>query len=427
MSFRAHPTGAGLNSPYTVQPVIQAQDAFTNPVTSFTGAAVAQITAGGGAVMGGSAAFIDGVATFSGFGISGPPGARTLTFSAPALPALTTVTTPCDPQRTPAAGLAAPSRAFSRYTGAVAFSDTVAIVDRNGSCTPLTGTAASVLFAGAGGWLLPSIAGSPSALVMRLAPGALASGDYAATVSVSSFNGGTAVLPVALTLRRPFTITYGAPGQRVLQLDPQQVLAVPVLVRDTTGAPSTTPTLVVSRAPSIASVSGNGTITALREGQAWAVAQVQGEGNSADSVFVNVTGGTGPVLRTDLAQLEYVRGTTFTIELQLDARGTTIGGAQLVMTWPSTGDPPGTLFIQSVTPGTVGNPQITIDAARGTARVSLASASGMTGLISVARVTLTASLVGPGQLTTRFVELVRPDNSSLLDGATALQYPIVVK
>lgn len=426
MGFRVQPAGAGLNSTFAQQPVVEVRDAWTNPSPSYAGSVTVQVTSGAGGVTGGTAAVTGGVATFTGLGVTGPPGPRTLTFSAPGLSPLTFQASPCDPARAPSVGFGQDARSFTRYTGTAAFEDIVPIIDRNGSCVAMSGVAVSLSVTGATGWVqLTSF--TPTAASLRFIPGSLGSGLYHATLTAQSTNGGTSSIPVQLTLRRPYSLSYGGPTQRVNQVDPAQALVLPLVVRDTAGNPTAFPTTLTSRSPSVATVAPTGTVTGVREGQAWVVAQLEGEGDAADSVFVNVTRGPGPVLRTDLTTLDITRGTTLTVELQLDTRGATVAGAQLVLTWPSTGDPPGMLSYQSFVAGGVGNPQVTIDAARGTARVSLASATGMTGVIPVARFTLTANVSGPGQVTTRFIELLRTDQASLLDVASAFQYSIVVR
>lgn len=424
--FRVQPVGGGLNSAFTQQPVLEVRDAWTNPSPSYAGNVTVQITSGGGELTGSTAPVTGGIATFTELGVNGPPGPRVLTFAAPGLTPLTVQASPCDAARPPSVGFGHDARSFTRFVGTPAFDDTVAIIDRNGSCVAMSGVAVSLTVTDSPGWVqLTSF--TPTAASLRFTPGAFGAGLYNATLTAQSTNGGTSSIPVQLSLRRAYSISYGGPAQRVNQVDPAQTLPLPLIVRDTAGNPIAFPTTLTSRSPSVATVAPNGTITGVREGQAWVVAQVQGAGDAADSVFVNVTRGPGPVLRTDLSTLEFAPFSTFSIELQLDTRGATIGGAQLVLTWPSIGDPPGMLSLTSWVAGTVGNPQITIDATRGTARVSLASATGMTGVIPIARFTFTANASGPGHVTTRFVELLKPDQASLLDVASAFQYSIVVR
>ncbi|MGQ0648910.1 MAG: Ig-like domain-containing protein [Gemmatimonadaceae bacterium] len=426
LGFRIQPAGGGLNSAFTAQPVIEVRDAYANVVTSSAATVMAAITAGGGTLTGNSAVAAAGVATFAGLGITGNPGPRTLAFSTAGLPPLTLTTTPCDLTRPPTVGLSQTARALTLYTGTPAVSDTVAILDRTGSCTALAGLTVTTAFPATSGWLASTIR-NPASLILTFTPGQLGSGAYTASATVSSTNGGSVVLPVTMTLRRPFIISYGTPEERVNQLDPNQTLAPTIVVRDTSGSVVILPVTVTSRAPSIVGASSTGMVTARREGQGWVVARLVGENNVSDSVFVNVTRGPGPVLRTDLRRLEYDRNNTFAVDVQIDTRGAMVAGAQVVFTWPALNDTPGTLTMTSFTEGTAGNPQITIDQNRGTARISIASATGIGGVITLGRFNFTASVSGSGQMTTRFIELVGVDQASLLENASSLQYPIVVR
>ena len=187
------------------------------------------------------------------------------------------------------------------------------------------------------------------------------------------------------------------------------------------------PVTYQSRSPSLASVSPDGTITALADGQAWVIARVTGNGGATDSVFVNITRGSGPVLRTDATRLVYQRGSTFSIVVQLDTRGLTVGAAQVVFTWPSVNDTPGLLQFMSVSPGTAGTTAITNDTNYGTTRIAVINANGMKGLITLARLDFSATNSGSSQFTTRFIELLSTDQVSLIGNASALLYPVIVK
>ena len=76
---------------------------------------------------------------------------------------------------------------------------------------------------------------------------------------------------------------------------------------DANGQPTSLPPLpFVSRAPSVASVHDDGTITANAEGQGWIVA---GTATVGDSVYVIVPhGSSGPIARTRLTTYEVRAG-----------------------------------------------------------------------------------------------------------------------
>lgn len=427
LAFRTRPLGGGLNSVFSTQPVIEVRDASTNVVPSATNAITASLLAGGGTLVGSSVVATAGVATFTALGITGTPATRTVMFATGALTPATITLIPCDLTRPPQLSATVASRAFSTYIGAVPLVDSLVIVDRIGSCTVPTGLTSTVAFVGSSGWLTSTFGASPSSVVLRASPGTLAVGTYQATVNLASQNAGTLSVPVSLALRLPFTVTYGNISQKVNQLDPGNTLQIPATVRDTFNAPVVFPVTYQSRSPSIATIASDGTITAKSDGQAWLLARVSGQGDQADSVYVNVTSGTGPLLRTDITRITYGVNTTFSVVLQLDTRGATVGAANVIFTWPSINDTPGVLRLTQTTLGSVGSPTITTDNTVGTARLSIASATGMTGVITLAKFDFTAATLGSGFVTTRFLELIALDQSSLLGAASALIYPVVVR
>ena len=427
LAFRTRPVGGGLNSVFSTQPVIEVRDASTNVVTSATNAITASLLAGGGALTGSSVVATAGVATFTALGIAGAPATRTVMFATGALTAAIITLVPCDLTRPPQLSATVASRAFSTYIGAVPLVDSLVIVDRVGSCTAPIGLTSNVAFVGSNGWLTSALSTSQSSVVLRASPGMLAVGTYQATVNLASQNAGTLSVPVSLALRLPFTVVYGSSSQKVNQLDPGNTLQIPATVRDTFNVAVIFPVTYQSRSPSIATIASDGTITAKSEGQAWLLARVSGQGDQADSVYLNVTSGTGPLLRTDITRVIYGVNTTLSVVLQLDTRGATVGAANVIFTWPSISDTPGVLRLTQTTLGSVGSPTITTDNAVGTARLSIASAAGMTGVITLAKFDFTAVTLGAGFVTTRFLELIALDQSSLLGAASALIYPVVVR
>ncbi len=427
LTFRTRPLGGGLNSLYATQPVIEVRDASTNIVTSATNLITASLLSGGGALTGSSVAAAAGVASFSAFGITGAPNTRTVMFATGTLTPATIMLVPCDLTRPPQLSATVASRAFSTYIGAVPLLDSLVIVDRNGSCTAPTGLTSDVTYTGNNGWLTASLGASQSSVSIRATPGTLAVGTYRATVNIASQNAGTLSVPVSLALRLPYTVSYGSAAQKINQLDPGTTLVIPATVRDTFNAAVVFPVTFQSRSPSIAAIASDGTITAKSEGQAWLLARVSGQGDQADSVYLNVTSGTGPLLRTDISRISYGVNTTLSVVLQLDTRGATVGAANVVFTWPAINDTPGVLRLTQTTLGSVGSPAITTDNNVGTARISIANATGMTGVITLAKFDFTAATIGIGFVTTRFLELIALDQTSLLGAASALVYPVVVR
>ncbi len=427
LALRTAPTGGGLNQPFAEQPVVEARDGSGNVATSATGTVDISIASGGGSVTGAVAPLVQGVATFSGFSVVGTAGARTLTISAPNLPPIATIVRPCDAQRGPAIALAATSRTLSALVAGPVVLDLIALNETVGSCILPGGLQASVNNAAGATWLTVSLNTSRTALELRADPRGLAVGSYTATAMITTSNAGTITLPITLNVTSSFPIVYGAVDQKLLQLDPGGSVKPITIVSDNQGAPVAQPVSYQSRSPSSVTVASDGTITARAEGAAWIVARVSGASGLADSLFVNVTGGAGPVLRTNATRIAYDRNSTFSITLQLDTRGVTVGAAQLIFSWPSNADVPGFLQLTDVVNGGSGSTSFSIDNATGTARISMVSATGFNGLITVARFDFKPITTGSSLFTTRFVDLLAPDQRSLLGNASALLYPVVVR
>ena len=273
---------------------------------------------------------------------------------------------------------------------------------------------------------LPSFLLSPARLVLRADPATVAVGTYAATVTVTTANAGTTPLPVSFQVRPTASVTFGADNQKVLQLDPLATITIPAVVRSE-GVVVVAPVQYTSRSTTIATIANDGTITARATGQTWMVASTTRDGGAIDSLYVNVTRATGPLLRTDITRFAYVRGTDFSVSLFLDTRGATIGAATVVFNWPTVSGTPGLIRFNTSVAGPVGNPVFTSDAGSGTTRISIASASGMTGVIFLGRVDFTAATAGTSLLALRFSDLIDLSQQSLLGSAHALQYPMVVR
>ncbi len=425
IAIRTAPAGGGLNGVFTTQPVVELRDGAGNLATSGTATVTASLTAGGGTLVGATATATNGVATFSGFGITGTAGARSISVTAPGLTAASFSITPCDLARNPELQLSPATRALDG-AGTTAVFDTVAVSDRIGSCQAITGVGTSIAYGGAAGWLSVTVLTSPTRIVLRADPGALTVGTYAATVTVTAVTAVSAPLPVTFQVRPAISLTYGGENEKIRQVDPNATFSVPAVVRE--GATIVTaPVQYLSRSTTIATVAADGTITGRVGGQTWIIASTTVNGGARDSLFVNVTRTTGPLLRADVTRVSYARNVDFSVTLYLDTRGATVGAADMVFTWPSNLGTPSLLRLNATQPGVTGNPAITSDPGSGTTRISIASATGMTGLILLGRFDFTPLNFGTSQLVLRFNDLLDPTQQSLLGNASALQYPVVIR
>ena len=427
LAFRLSPAGGGLNSPFTTQPVLDVLDNAGNLATNAPLTVTASISAGGGTLTGATAPATNGVVTFTNLGVAGTGGARTLVFSVSGLPSLSITVNPCDAARVPLLALSATSRTLAGFALRTAVADTLTITDTNGSCIAATNLTTSVTYTGASGWLSATLLSNPARLALRANPAALNTNTYQASVVLSSGNAPSVTLPVTFNVAASITLRYGLATEKVSELDVNGTLQLTPVILSSEGAVITAPVTYASRSPSIATVAADGRITARLGGQAWIVAQTAVNGGALDSVFVIVARTTGPVLRADIARFDYTRLTPFSVTLSLDTRGATVGAAQLVFTWPTEFGTPAMLRLTGTVPGTVVAPVIVTDISSGTTRISIASAAGMTGVITLGRFDFLPTLTGSSQFVLRHVELLDLNQQSLLGNASALQYPVVIK
>ncbi len=425
LSLRTAPIGGGLNGPFTTPPVIDVRDAAGNLSASTTLTLTATITTGTGVLTGASATAFNGVATFTGFGVNGGAGPRTIGVTAPGVSALAFDINPCDLQRGPQVGLARTSSALDGFGPTMVF-DTILVQELAGSCQAITGVGTSITYASAAGWLSASVLTAPTRLVLRADPAAVVVGTHQATVTVTTSNAGAVPMTVTLESRPVGSLTYGEANEKIRQVDPNGTLQVPAVVRS--GATIISALVdYISRSTTIATVAGDGTITGRVGGQTWIVASTAVNGGARDSLFLNVTRTTGPLLRTDATRVTYERNSAFSINVYLDTRGATIGAADAIFTWPTNLGTPGLIRLNNTTAGPVGSPVITSDAASGTSRISIASASGLNGVILLGRFDFTALAPGTSQLVLRLADILDLQQQSLLGISSALQYPVVVR
>jgi hypothetical protein len=191
----------------------------------------------------------------------------------------------------------------------------------------------------------------------------------------------------------------------------------------TLSGPSSGTTTFVSRAPTVATVNAQGTITGVGEGQVWVAASAPGW--AADSVYVIVPRtSTGPVLRTDLTTFNVTAGSTITFNIILDTRSTPIGGTEFSVGYTTSP----TLFT-SGSYTTIGSPApIVSNPQFGVLRVSLASGSPLSGELAILRLSFTVTTgKTSGFLTLTLIDIVSPTGTDLLPVSTSTRIPIIVQ
>jgi hypothetical protein len=90
LGLKTQPAGAASAAAMTTQPVVEVRDAAGNPIVASTASVTVAIASGGGTLAGtATVAAVAGVATFTGLGVTGLIGARTLSFTSAGLASAT--------------------------------------------------------------------------------------------------------------------------------------------------------------------------------------------------------------------------------------------------------------------------------------------------------------------------------------------------
>jgi hypothetical protein len=252
-------------------------------------------------------------------------------------------------------------------------------------------------------------------------------------VSATGASNSPQTLSVTFTVyAAPASLGYTTTAGQTLLLAPGATATSASTVIDSAGATiSGGPVTYVSRAPRVAAVDATGVITGVAEGATWVIAQVSP--TVADSVWLNVTKPTGPIVFTTLSKTTWKAGDTISVTVVLDTRTTTVGAANILVTWSgdltknSTGvatlyDVP---FVSSDVVGT-GSPELDL------IRLTAVRSNGFTGRIELVTFRLLARTdLGPtGGAGWVFVvpqDVVGLDQSPMMGQTTSTHYPLIVK
>jgi trimeric autotransporter adhesin len=242
---------------------------------------------------------------------------------------------------------------------------------------------------------------------------------------------GTANITAAgegVTGSAPITVAvsagYGTSAEKI------HIVDIGTTFTPTLSGPGASAATFISRATSVATVDGQGTITGVGEGQGWVA--VTAPSFAPDSVYVIVPrNSTGPLLRSDLTNFNVQAGTTIVVNVILDTRSTPVGGAEL-----SVGYTTNPLVFQSISILGTGSPSPLITSVQqGVFRVSLASGSPLSGQLAFLKFTFTAPISSgaellsnrSGFLTLTLLDLVDPAGADLLPVSTSTRIPVIVK
>ncbi len=257
--------------------------------------------------------------------------------------------------------------------------------------------------------------------------------------SVATVNASGVVTSVGLGTANITVTSDGPPGSAPMTVAPSvgfgssaeriHVVDIGAAFSPSLSGATAASTTFASRARSVVTVDGQGTVTGVSAGQAWVAATAPGF--APDSIYVIVPrNSTGPVLRSDLTEYRVKAGATVVVNVILDTRATPIGGAELTVGYTTTP----TVF-QSVSIAPTGSPApVVSNLQAGVFRVSLASGSALTGQMSILRfsfsapVTSGAELIAnrSGYLTLTLIDLVDPTGADILPTSTSTRIPIII-
>ncbi|MEO8623572.1 MAG: hypothetical protein ABI625_21015 [bacterium] len=431
LGIQTQPVGAVTATPLSTQPVIEVRDKAGNVVPTATSAVTASIATGGGTLAGTTTVnAVAGVATFTNLIVSGTPGTYTLRFATSGLTPVTSadvVTTP-----SPTALLVLDSTTVTITAPAGTVSPAITLSVKNGGITALTGVTLSPASYDAGqptGWLIASATGTaaPFVLVLQANATTLAAGTYRAAFAINAATASNSpvVILVNLIVSPVNPITFGSATEKLRILDIGSAYTPAISARDAAGQPVPVGTVTyVSRATSVATVNTQGKITAVGEGTTWVA--VQGL-NAADSVFVIVPHGTvGPVFRSGLATYLVKAGDVTFVDVYIDTRLTPIGAATVAVGYTTATS----VFNNNVTYTVAAGPPVPVATSTtgGVIRVSVASATLLTGQVALLRLRVSTPIAGlSGVITLTVTDLVAPDGTDLMSLATSTRIPIIVQ
>jgi len=230
---------------------------------------------------------------------------------------------------------------------------------------------------------------------------------------------------IAVTVPTPVGIRFPAAWVAV---DSGASVAPGAMAIDATGAAISGATVTYSAAAGAPfAVDASGRVVGSRVGFGTLVARVAGTA-LADSVRVAVTPPAGPVVALSLAEWSLQNGTSVTVTVRLDMRGTTrrAGSGRITLQWPAAA----LAYVSHANPTTGASPLVNVASAPdGSLSLTFADAQGYTGVTDLLRVTFraTGAVVGPATIQSLVNELTATDFSSLRATAVGIPYTVQLR
>ena len=424
LGLRTQPIGGTIGGQLTAQPVVEIRDAAGNLVSTASATVTAALQSGGGTLTGTLAVpTTGGVATFTDLGIAGVAGARTMTFTAQGLIGATSNQFTMTPPPTPVISLDKSSVSFATRANHAPQAATISIT--NPGAQPLVGMTIDPVAYGNGepsGWLVATLntANAPAVMTLGVNMAGLTPGTYHATVKLNGPGApnSPATITVSLLVVQDYDVTFGTSSEKVHVLDIGDTFAPTFTVAGPSGPISGITVTTASRSPSVASVAADGKITAKTAGDAWIVALSD---FSSDSIFVIVAASkTSPIVRTDLSTYLTKIGDTAFVQVVLDTRGKTVGAARIDADISFL---PGTVIVPN--PTGPNPPVFTISS--GVVHMSIANATGFTGVTNIMTIKVTSRTAGSGLMFVYALDISGIDGSSLTGQTQSTRVPVVFR
>jgi hypothetical protein len=425
LGLRTQPLGATIGGVLAAQPVVEIRDAAGNLVSTASATVTAALASGGGTLSGVvSVPTVGGVATFTNLGVSGVAGVRTMSFTASGLVGATSNQFTMAPPPTPVISLDKNTVTFATRANHTPTAATVTIT--NPGAQPLVGMTIDPVAYGngeQGGWLVPILTSvnAPTVMTLGVNMAGVSPGTYHATVRLNGPGApnSPAAITVTMLVVQDYDVTFGTSLEKVHVLDVGDTFSPTFTVANPSGQPvSGIAVTTASRSPSVATVSADGKITAKSAGDAWIVALSD---FSSDSIFVVVAASkTAPIIRTELASYLGKIGDTMFVNVVLDTRGTTIGAARLDA---DVSFLPGTVSTVA-TPGAAA-PVFTTTS--GVVHISIASATGLTGVVKLVTVKVISRSAGSGLIFLYALDASGIDGSNMTSQVQSTRVPVVIR
>lgn len=353
----------------------------------------AAITSGGGTLINGSAqGDASGVATFTQLKIVGLIGTRVLTFTSPGLTP-GTATFELDPGPVRSFVLVQPPSASVNSDVPFPQQPALQAADTSGNLIRTEGILVRATLLDATGDLVNESAVTDVSGIARydqltyFAPPSVPPAfrlRFSSGLQAVLTTGSIAVTPPAV--RQVASIQFEPTTTKLFLLGIGSTVPVTAVARNAGGVPLASSFVVYSSAnPAVADISSAGVMRGRGQGSAWIRAIGSGSPTVRDSVYVTVPrDATGPLVYATQATPIIVRpNTTYTFDIVLDPRSTTVGAATILVGVPQELVTNTGISWQGAT-GT----QIGFDTGLNTMRISYVNAAGLSAPAALARVTI---------------------------------------